>query len=75
MDVSETIRYRGALLSVNREESQQRYETVADYAGLHYIRVDVDGTEPLIHVHHAIGLSAKKSTCYRQSLFWASKSR
>ena len=54
------IIYRGAVLSANRDRSKQRYETVADDAGLHNIRIDIDGIEPLIRVHHGIGLLAKK---------------
>ena len=38
------------VISANREGAQQRYETVADDAGLHNIRVDVYGIEPLGHV-------------------------
>ena len=60
MNVSETIRYRGAVTSANREASQQRYETVADDARLHDVRVDVDGIEPFIHVHHGIGLLTER---------------
>ena len=60
MNVSETIRYRGAVSSANREGPQQRCETVADDTGLHNVRVDVDGIEPLMHVHHVLGLFTEK---------------
>ena len=55
MNVTEPIRYRGAVTSANREGSQQRCETVTHYARLHDVRVDVDGIEPLIHLHHVFG--------------------
>ena len=55
MNFSETIGYRCAVNSANREGSQQRYETVVDNARLHDVRVDVDGIEPLINAHHGIG--------------------
>ena len=60
VDVSETIRYRGAVISANREGSQQRYETVDDDAELHNIRIDVDGIELLGHVHQIVGLFTEK---------------
>ena len=60
MNVSETIGHRGAVTSANREASQQRHETVADDARLHDVRVDVDGVEPLMHVHHGIGLLTER---------------
>ena len=56
VNVSESIRYRGAVTSANREGSQQRGETVTNYARLHDVYIDVDGIEPLIHVHHVFGL-------------------
>ena len=56
VNVSEPIRYRGAVTSTNREDSQQRCETFTDYARLHDIRVDVDGIVPFIHLHHIVGL-------------------
>ena len=54
VDVSETIIYRGAVNSANREALQQRCDTVADDARLHDVRVDVDGIEPSRHVHHVL---------------------
>ena len=60
VNVSETIGHRGAVTSANREASHQRHKTVADDASLYDVRVDVDGIEPLVHVH-------------RRSLFWVSK--
>ena len=59
VDVSETIRYRGAVTSTNREGPQQRCETAADDARLHNVRVDVDGKEPSSHAQHVIGLFTK----------------
>ena len=55
MNVSEQIGYRGIVTSTNRESSQQRRETVTDFARLHDVRVDVDGIEPASHVHHVFG--------------------
>ena len=55
MEVSETIRYRSAVISSNREGPQQRYDTVADDARLHNVLVHVVGIEPVGHVHHGIG--------------------
>ena len=60
MNVSEMIGYHGAVNSAKLEASLQRYETVADYAKLYDVRVDIDGIEPLIHVHHGIVLLTKK---------------
>ena len=60
MNVSETIGYRGAVTSTNREASQQRYETVADDSTLYEVRVDVDGIEPLVHDNHGIGLLTER---------------
>ena len=54
MGDSETIRYRGTVISANREGPQQRYETVADDARLQNVRVDVYGIEPLGRVHQGI---------------------
>ena len=56
VNVNESIGYLGAVTSANREGSQQRSETVTDYARLHDVCIDVDGIEPLIHVHHVFGL-------------------
>ena len=56
MNVSKTFIYGGAVNSTKREASQQRCETVTNDGKLHNIPVDVDGIEPLIHVHHVIGL-------------------
>ena len=55
VNVSESIGHRGAVTSANREGSQQRSETVTDYARLHDVCIDVDGIEHLIHVHHVFG--------------------
>ena len=55
VNVSEPIGYRGTVNSANREGSQQRRDAVTDYARLHDVRVDVDGIEPAIHVHHVFG--------------------
>ena len=56
VNVSESIGYHGAVTSANREGSQQRGETVTNNARLHDVCIDVDGIEPLIHVHHVFGL-------------------
>ena len=56
VNVSEPIRYRCAVTSANWEGSLQRGDTVTDYARLHDVRIDVDGIEPLLYVHHVFGL-------------------
>ena len=56
VNVGEPIGYRFAVTSTNREGSQQRCDTVTYYARLHDVRVDVDGIEPLIHLHQVFGL-------------------
>ena len=55
MNVSEPIGYRGTVNFANREGSQQRRDTVTDYARFHDVLVDVDGIEPASHVHHVFG--------------------
>ena len=72
VEVSETITYRGAVSSANREGPQQRCHTVADDARLHNVRVDVDGIEPSSHVDHVIcfyteGIQTINSLCRRQN--------
>ena len=59
VDVSETIRYRGAVSSANWEGPQQRCEIVTDYARLHNVCIDVDGIEPLSHAYHFVSLFAE----------------
>ena len=56
LEIVVTIRHRDTVLSSNRNAPQHRHESVTDDARLHNIRVDVDGGEPLVHVHYGFRL-------------------
>ena len=70
MNVSEPIRYRGTVTSVNREGSQQRRETITHYTRLHDVRVDVDGIEPASHAHHVVSFFTEGVRSIRTVCRW-----
>lgn len=54
LDVFEMSRDRHTVQLIDRNDPQQRHETVADDMRLHDVRVAVESIEPLVHVHHGI---------------------
>ena len=58
LDVIQPCRDGVTVHSRNRNDNNQRYETVTDDAR-HHDLVEVESVESLVHVHHVIGLFVK----------------